>query len=350
MDGGGLWGRWWAWFVGPGARRGGAGAPGDVAPPAKRRRTEGGGGGGGGRGDGDGGGGNGRAQAGAGAGPSNRGGCRFSEGRGAEEPPGRVDGPGETDYHESDAPFRPPRVLLGVTGSVAAVKAGELVQALEKRGAKVRVVTTAAGARFLDSAQESGYQRLPGDVEIFTDEQEWASCTVGEPVLHIELRKWADVLCVAPLSANSLAKMAGGLCDNLLTCVFRAWELKHTRGDIWDKPVVVAPAMNTLMWRSRFTALHLKTLRKMSVSVVPPVSKRLACGDVGRGAMADPDVIANKVMIDYRTKNLMRGGMETSISFSFDSDPAFNNNTSASLRLSDDFPDPEGSAGPQGQG
>ena len=248
------------------------------------------------------------------------------------------------DSDEPNAPFRPPRVLLGVTGSVAAVKAGELVKALEKRGAKVRVVTTAAGARFLDRAQASGYQSIPEDVEIFTDEQEWTSCTVGEPVLHIELRKWADVLCVAPLSANSLAKMAGGLCDNLLTCVFRAWELKQKSYDL-GKPVVVAPAMNTLMWRSRFTALHLRTLRQLSVSVVPPVSKRLACGDVGKGAMADPDVIADKVMSDYKYKNLFQGGEMHNdhfagespvISFDFDSDPAF---TAADNDDPDDFAD-----------
>ncbi|KAG2440398.1 hypothetical protein HYH02_010286 [Chlamydomonas schloesseri] len=143
---------------------------------------------------------------------------------------------------------------------------------------------------------------------------------VGDPVLHIELRRWADVLVVAPLSANSLAKMANGMADNLLTCVVRAWD--------FAKPLLVAPAMNTAMWASPFTARHLDTLTQLgrsnssgngggggssnssgatasrgdgagsengissTVVVVAPISKRLACGDEGTGAMAAPETIA----------------------------------------------------------
>ncbi|KXZ53881.1 hypothetical protein GPECTOR_6g799 [Gonium pectorale] len=127
------------------------------------------------------------------------------------------------------------------------------------------------------------------------DEAEWRQWrSVGDPVLHIELRRWADVLLVAPLSANSLAKMAGGMADNLLTCVVRAWDFR--------KPLLLAPAMNTAMWASPFTARHLETLQQVGaaaggapgggVRVIPPVSKRLACGDEGTGAMASPEDIA----------------------------------------------------------
>ena len=83
---------------------------------------------------------------------------------------------------------------------------------------------------------------------------------------------------VAPLSANTLAKMANGMCDNLLTCVVRAWD--------FSKPLLVAPAMNTYMWDSPFTTRHLEQLEALGVTVVDPVSKKLACGDVGNGAMA----------------------------------------------------------------
>lgn len=110
----------------------------------------------------------------------------------------------------------------------------------------------------------------------------------GDPVVHIELRKWADIFLVAPLSANSLAKMAQGMCDNLLTSVVRAWD--------FAKPLLLAPAMNTFMWDSPFTAQQLQVLRSLGAQVVPPVSKALACGDVGTGAMAEPATIINEAL------------------------------------------------------
>ena len=94
----------------------------------------------------------------------------------------------------------------------------------------------------------------------------------------VQLRKWADLLLIAPLSANTLAKLAGGLADNLLTCVARAWA--------FSKPLLVAPAMNTAMWEHPLTASQLALLVTWGVRVVPPVVKVLACGDEGRGAMA----------------------------------------------------------------
>jgi len=97
-------------------------------------------------------------------------------------------------------------------------------------------------------------------------------------VVHIELRRWADALVIAPLSANTLAKLAHGLCDNLLTCVVRAWDPA--------RPLLVAPAMNTLMWDNPLTEEHLLALRRRRVRVIPPVSKVLACGDEGHGALA----------------------------------------------------------------
>lgn len=101
-------------------------------------------------------------------------------------------------------------------------------------------------------------------------------------MLHIELRKWADLLCVAPLSADFLAKIVNGLVNGLLGGVVRAWEN--------DKKWIVAPAMNTAMWEKRITADHIKRLVaeiEPPPRVLEPVEKRLACGDVGRGAMAE---------------------------------------------------------------
>jgi phosphopantothenoylcysteine decarboxylase len=130
-------------------------------------------------------------------------------------------------------------------------------------------------------------------------------------VLHIELRKWADLLIVAPLDANTLAKFALGLSDNCLSCVFRAWD--------FTKPVILAPAMNTFMWESLVTLRHLRQLLAdragdavasiksleeapaafarfaPRIVLIPPQAKRLACGDVGVGAMAEVTEIAEVV-------------------------------------------------------
>jgi len=147
------------------------------------------------------------------------------------------------------------------------------------------------------------------DSALLRDADEWPDRPYrrDDPILHIEIRKWADALVVAPLDANTLAKFALGLADNALTCLFRAWD--------FPKPVILAPAMNTLMWESPVTERHWRTLLDdrgdgrhparfaldavpdlfarhcPGIIVVPPQSKKLACGDVGIGAMAEIDEI-----------------------------------------------------------
>lgn len=124
---------------------------------------------------------------------------------------------------------------------------------------------------------------------VFDDADEWRLWRrKGDPVLHIQLRQWADLLVVAPLDANTLAKLAYGLCDNLVTCVARAWDL--------GRPWLVAPAMNDRMWEHPFTGAQLEVLeRQLNVSVVRPVRKLLACNVEGMGAMAAPETIAQAV-------------------------------------------------------
>jgi phosphopantothenoylcysteine decarboxylase len=237
-------------------------------------------------------------------------------------------------------------VLLGVTGSVAAIRTPELYQALRQAGHEVKVVATQAALYFFDPtgigqpSEGSGRARLPpsrvGDGSagaspslrnrevVILDEDEWPGQDIGrrykrdDLVLHIELRRWGDLLLIAPLDANTLAKLAAGLSDNCLTCVWRAWDP--------NRPVMLAPAMNTLMWEHPMTAHHLRMVARDSVAVaatewratlaaipehldleefmdwinqncpklriVPPVSKRLACGDIGVGAMAAvPEIV-----------------------------------------------------------
>ncbi len=206
-------------------------------------------------------------------------------------------------------------VLLGVTGSVAALLTPQLYDALKQAGHRVKVVATRSALYFFDPAVLDGAGGQRNREVVILDEDEWPGqddgrrWQRGEPVLHIELRRWADVLAIAPLDANTLAKLALGISDNCLTCVWRAWE--RTR------PVILAPAMNTLMWEHPATARHLRQvaadlgkeppavgLEKMvdwinshvpTLRVVPPVSKRLACDDVGLGAMGSVEDIVTAI-------------------------------------------------------
>ena len=194
-------------------------------------------------------------------------------------------------------------ILLGATGSVAAVRVPALVAELTAAGHAVRVVATDAATYFFDPAPLRDILTLDAD--------EWPGerFARNDPVRHIELRNWADVFVIAPLDANTLAKLAAGLCDNCLTCVWRACDP--------GKPVVLAPAMNTLMWEHPFTCKHLRAVaadfgagelpadldeealvaaineKARGLRIVGPISKQLACGDVGVGAMAEvPEVVA----------------------------------------------------------
>jgi phosphopantothenoylcysteine decarboxylase len=212
-------------------------------------------------------------------------------------------------------------LLLGVTGSVAAIRTPDLYGLLKQTGHAVKVIATSPALYFFDPTglnpiNPARPERNPAVVVL--DEDEWPGRHSGkryqrdDPVLHIELRRWADLLAIAPLDANTLAKLANGLCDNCLSCVWRAWEPA--------RPVVLAPAMNTLMWEHPLTARHLgqfalgagvhrvppetdqdqlvewinQTCPKLRI--VAPVSKRLACGDVGVGAMASLEEIVSAIL------------------------------------------------------
>ncbi|XP_032926248.1 phosphopantothenoylcysteine decarboxylase isoform X1 [Catharus ustulatus] len=158
-------------------------------------------------------------------------------------------------------------VLVGVTGSVAALKLPLLVAELLKiPGLEVKVVTTEKAKHFYNA------QEIP--VTLYGDEEEWQLWKGrSDPVLHIELRRWADLMVVAPLDANTLAKVANGICDNLLTCVIRAWDL--------SKPLLFCPAMNTAMWEHPITARHVEQLKGFGYTEIPCVVKKLVCGDEG---------------------------------------------------------------------
>ncbi|XP_011946186.1 PREDICTED: phosphopantothenoylcysteine decarboxylase isoform X1 [Cercocebus atys] len=172
-------------------------------------------------------------------------------------------------------------VLVGVTGSVAALKSPLLVsKLLDIPGLEVAVVTTERAKHFYSP------QDIP--VTLYSDADEWEMWkSRSDPVLHIDLRRWADLLLVAPLDANTLGKVASGICDNLLTCVIRAWDR--------SKPLLFCPAMNTAMWEHPITAQQVDQLKAFGYVEIPCVAKKLVCGDEGLGAMAEVGTIVDKV-------------------------------------------------------
>ena len=135
-------------------------------------------------------------------------------------------------------------------------------------------------------------------------EEEWKKWKrLGDPILHIKLRDWADLALLAPLSAHTLSKISNGLCDDPLSSCLRAWDLGH--GTRKGKPILLAPAMNTAMWDHPLTKLQLATIQSFwnskghfysadhscGIQIIPPQEKTLACGEVGDGALASVDTI-----------------------------------------------------------
>jgi phosphopantothenoylcysteine decarboxylase len=175
-------------------------------------------------------------------------------------------------------------VLIGVTGSVATIKIYNLLQDLYTiSNVEIRIVSTKNALYFYNPTEISEI--------IYQDQDEWKDYKRGAHVIHIELRNWADIFIIAPLDANTLGKIANGLCDNLLTCIARAWDS--------NKKVFIAPAMNTEMWKHPLTKIQLETIHKWGfVEIINPISKTLACGDVGIGAMQETNEIT-KIVSEY---------------------------------------------------
>ncbi|MBC7266261.1 MAG: bifunctional phosphopantothenoylcysteine decarboxylase/phosphopantothenate--cysteine ligase CoaBC [Coriobacteriia bacterium] len=181
-------------------------------------------------------------------------------------------------------------VLVGVTGGIGAYKACELVRTLMRRGYRVKVVMTEAATRFVTPLTFRTLTREPVATSLWADEP-------GDPVHHVSLAQEADVVVVAPCTANVLAKLAHGRADDLLTTTVLATEA----------PVVLAPAMNVHMWRKPITQANVAALQSRGFVVVAPGSGELACGDVGEGRLADVDAIARAVDAEARRARELTG-------------------------------------------
>jgi phosphopantothenoylcysteine decarboxylase len=188
---------------------------------------------------------------------------------------------------------RKANVLICCCGSVAAVKVPEIAFEISKF-AEVKIVSTESGLFFLKRSEEynkdtwRSFCSIGGLDLVILDDYEWKSWNIiGDPVQHIELRRWADVMIVVPISANTLAKAAAGISDNMVLCIMRAWN--------FDKPCILCPAMNTGMYEHPATRDCLEKLRKWGYKVVDPVVKLLACKDVGNGALAPVSALVDAV-------------------------------------------------------
>jgi len=173
----------------------------------------------------------------------------------------------------------PTRILLGVTGGIAAYKSAELVRRLRDRGAEVQVVMTAGARQFVTPLTFQALSGRPVRTDLWDDAAEAA---MG----HIELGRWADQVLIAPASADFLARLAHGLADDLLTTLCLAS----------GAPLSVAPAMNRLMWANAATQANVALLRSRGVTVLGPAEGDQACGETGPGRMLEPaeilDVLA----------------------------------------------------------
>ncbi|HOZ78890.1 MAG TPA: bifunctional phosphopantothenoylcysteine decarboxylase/phosphopantothenate--cysteine ligase CoaBC [Ferruginibacter sp.] len=180
------------------------------------------------------------------------------------------------------------KILLAVTGSIAAYKIPSLVRLLVKGGAEVKVIMTPASKSFVSPLTLSTLSKNPVLADIAEDDS-WAN--------HVMLGRWADIFVIAPLSCNSLGKMANGLCDNLLQAVY----LSATC------PVVVAPAMDEDMWKHPSTKSNLQKLSAYGNLIIPVESGELASGLTGEGRMAEPETIVEWIMDFLKKKDELKG-------------------------------------------
>ena len=165
-------------------------------------------------------------------------------------------------------------ILLGITGGIAAYKTPELIRLLKKAGANVRVVMTRAAKEFVTPLTLQSLSGEPVRTELMDPQQE---STMG----HIELARWADVILIAPATANFIAQMAQGLANDLLTTLCLAA----------DSDIIVAPAMNHVMWSNPATKSNVEKLKGFGVQFEGPVPGDLACGETGDGRMLEPEAL-----------------------------------------------------------
>lgn len=184
--------------------------------------------------------------------------------------------------------FQGKKILIAITGGIAAYKSILIVRLLIKNGAEVKVILTASAKKFVSELTLSTVAKNKVLVDLF-DDNVWSN--------HVALGRWADVMLIAPLTCNTLAKMANGICDNLLMAVY----LSATC------PVVVAPAMDEDMWHHPSTKNNLKIIETYGNKIIPVSTGELASGLYGEGRMAEPEIIVHYINDFICNKQLIKG-------------------------------------------
>jgi phosphopantothenoylcysteine decarboxylase/phosphopantothenate--cysteine ligase len=164
------------------------------------------------------------------------------------------------------------RIILGVTGGIAAYKAADLASKLTAAGAVVRTILTEAAQKLITAKTFEAVTGQPVYTDMWSAPEEFR---IG----HVQMADWADAVVVAPATADILAKMAAGICDDLLSTTLCV---------CWEKPILLAPAMNTRMWTNPATQKNIEILKQRNARFVGPAVGRLACGTEGPGRMAEP--------------------------------------------------------------
>ncbi|MFC3202726.1 bifunctional phosphopantothenoylcysteine decarboxylase/phosphopantothenate--cysteine ligase CoaBC [Alteromonas oceani] len=171
------------------------------------------------------------------------------------------------------------KIVLGISGGIAAYKTPDLVRKLTAQGARVRVILNQSGGHFVSELSLQAVSGFPVSTDLLDPSAEAA---MG----HIELAKWADILLIAPATANTMAKLAHGIADDLLTTVYLAT----------SATVCIAPAMNQQMWKAKPTQHNLRLLRSYETHILGPEDGAQACGDIGPGRMLEPEKIVECLM------------------------------------------------------
>jgi phosphopantothenoylcysteine decarboxylase/phosphopantothenate--cysteine ligase len=169
-------------------------------------------------------------------------------------------------------------IVLGVSGGIAAYKAAELTRLLVKEGANVNVIMTKNAQEFITPLTFQTLSGNPVSAELF-------DLSRRSEVKHVSLAEKADLLVIAPATANIIGKMASGIADDLLTTTVMA-----TRA-----PIIIAPAMNVQMWKNTILQENIKRLKKIGLKIMEPGSGYLACGYEGKGRLAEPEAILKRI-------------------------------------------------------
>ncbi|MBC7326987.1 bifunctional phosphopantothenoylcysteine decarboxylase/phosphopantothenate--cysteine ligase CoaBC [bacterium] len=182
------------------------------------------------------------------------------------------------------------RIVLGVSGGIAAYKAVELLRLLQKEGAEVRVVMTKSATKFVSPLTFSTLSHYPVLYQMFTSPQKYE-------IEHISLAEFAELLLIAPATANIIGKIASGIADDLLTTTVMSVSC----------PIVIAPAMHSQMWNSPIVQENIKKLLNYGFHIIEPEEGELASGGVGKGRLASLDVIVDYVKDIFCQKNTLKG-------------------------------------------